>query len=790
MNEIRPSNAQSAAREGELRILMLEDMPVDAELCSHELKRSGLVFTSRRVDTQADFEQALQTFSPDLILSDFSMPGAFDGLSALDIAREQAPETPFVFVSGTIGEERAVEAMKRGATDYVLKDKLGRLVPVIRRALQERAERMALHRAEDRIARLSRVRTVLSGINAAIVRVKDKQLLYEDACHIAVHEGGFRLAWIGEIADGAQVRPCASNGAREAFLDSDLMYGEESPGSGGLLARVVAEGRHARANDVAADERCARPEERPDGGYRSVAMLPLKVDERVTAVLALYAMEAGVFDDEEMKLLDELSGNLSFALNYIDKASRLDHLAYYDVLTGLPNRTLFRDRLAQIVSRASAEDGKVVAVVADLERFRSINETMGTAAGDAVLRRAAERFARAASDSGTSARITADRFALALHVSGSNGDGVHAIVERLHHIFETPLQIEGEAVRIQAKTGIAVYPEDGDSPDALFANAEAALKKAKVSGDRFVFYAREMNARVAELMRLENKLRVALREEQYILYYQPRISFATGAMCGMEALLRWKSPELGIVPPCDFIPLLEETGLILDVGRWALRRASADAERWRRQGLEVPPVSVNVSAIQLREPGFVEHVTAAIADGESHANSIELELTETMVMADVETNARKLDEIRAAGIRIEIDDFGTGYSSLSYLARLPVDTLKIDRSFIAPMSASPVHMAIVTTVISLARSLNLRVVAEGVETEQQANLLRLLRCDEAQGFLYSKPAPPDEVPALIRRFAAASTSPAPGGGSFAAMAVLPVEAQHMPGAVALRSKSR
>jgi EAL domain-containing protein (putative c-di-GMP-specific phosphodiesterase class I) len=223
-------------------------------------------------------------------------------------------------------------------------------------------------------------------------------------------------------------------------------------------------------------------------------------------------------------------------------------------------------------------------------------------------------------------------------------------------------------------------------------------------------------------------------------------------MCGMEALLRWRHPKLGILPPADFIPLLEETGLILDVGRWVLSRAAADSERWRALGLTVPPIGVNVSAIQLRHRDFVEHVTSAIAECARHANAIEIELTETMVMSDVETNARKLEAIRSAGIKLAIDDFGTGYSSLSYLARLPVDTLKIDRSFIAPMSTSPVHMAIVTTVISLARSLNLRVVAEGVENEQQANLLRLLRCDEAQGYLYSKPVPPDEVPGLIRKF--------------------------------------
>ena len=752
--EIRPSDAlHAAARDGKLRVLMLEDMPTDAELCVDELERAGLVFTSRRVDTRADFEDALQTFSPDLIISDFSMPGAFDGMSALDIARSRAPDTPFVFLSGTIGEERAVEAMKRGATDYVLKDRLGRLVPVIKRALQENAERMALRHAQEKIVRLSRVRMVLSGINAAIVRIRDKQQLYDEACHIAVGQGGFRLAWIGALEADGQVHPRACRGEREDFLAAPLAVDESSPQAGGLLGATIRERRPATANNIAADTRLTRPEEGLQGSYRSVAMLPLEVGERVTAVLALYSAEPGFFDDEEMRLLDELAGNLSFAMDYIDKASRLDHLAFYDALTGLPNRTLFRDRLAQLATRASTEAGIVVTVVADIERFRSINEAMGTAAGDTVLRRVAERFAQAAGDLGTGARITGDRFALAVPVSLQNGEGVHSIVERLQQIYETPFQVDADTVRIQAKAGIAVYPADADSADTLFANAEAALKEAKVSGERFVFYAREMNARVAELMKLESELRIAAREEQFILYYQPRVSLGTGEICGMEGLLRWKHPKLGIVPPADFIPLLEETGLILEVGRWVLQRAAADAQRWRAQGLAVPPIGVNVSAIQLRHRDFVEHVTAAVAECASHANAIEIELTETMVMSDVETNARKLEAIRSAGIKIEIDDFGTGYSSLSYLARLPVDTLKIDRSFIAPMSASPVHMAIVTTVISLARSLNLRVVAEGVETEQQANLLRLLRCDEAQGYLYSRPVPPDEVPGLIRKFA-------------------------------------
>src|SRR5687767_1615778 len=230
-----------------------------------------------------------------------------------------------------------------------------------------------------------------------------------------------------------------------------------------------------------------------------------------------------------MRLLDELAGNLSFALDYIDKASRLTHLAYYDALTGLPNRTLFRDRLAQLVSRASAQGDQVVVAVLDLERFRTVNETLGAAAGDALLRRAAERIDRAASDVGTSARITADRFAIALPDSMHGGDAVPAVVERLERIFETPFQVDGDALSVHAKAGIAVYPVDTDNAETLFGNAEAALKNAKSSGERFVFYAPEMNARVADFVRLESQLRTALREDEFVLYYQPRISFTTGA---------------------------------------------------------------------------------------------------------------------------------------------------------------------------------------------------------------------------------------------------------------------
>jgi diguanylate cyclase (GGDEF)-like protein/PAS domain S-box-containing protein len=862
-----------------LRVLMLEDLELDAELCRHELKSGGLDCSFQRVDTRAAFERALDEWAPRLILSDFSMPN-FDGMSALEIARVRAPSTPFIFLSGTIGEERAVEAMKRGATDYVLKHHINRLVPIVRRALREQSERDALqttgrtlnetrerldgilaslsdavwsvslapleliyanaatesvygrplgdfiskpglvldavveadrayvhaawqqaaqggsfdveHRvvvpdgevrwvhvraqgvrdaegrvvridgitrnvsrrrsAEERVARLSRVRAVLSGINAATVRVRDRQQLYDDACHIAVHEGGFAYAWIGELDETAgriELRAHCCETSRMPVIGAMAPgAGEVDVGSPGLVAIAARTGRVALSNGVAHDEPIMDGADEMRAQFRSAAVVPIKMADRVVGVLGLFGVEPDFFGEQETRLLDELSGNLSFALDYMHKAASLDHLAYYDALTGLPNRRLFFDRLAQLASHAAAEKSEFAIMVVDLARFRSINETMGTSAGDAVLLQVAERLLKAAGTAGTCARITADRFALTLHESVRNGAGATLALEHALKSLEAPFSVAGSEVRVQARGGVSIFPVDGASPETLFANAEAALSNAKVSAARLVFYAREMNARAAEMLQLENELRIALRDEQFVLYYQPRVSLASGRVCGLEALIRWLSPARGLVPPSDFIPLLEHTGLILEVGRWALRRAAADAAAWAAGGMSVPSIGVNVSAVQLREKDFVEDVISTIT-GADRPHPIELELTESMVMADVEGTARKLEAIRTAGMRISIDDFGTGYSSLAYLARLPVDALKIDRSFVSSMETNPLQMAIVTTVISLARSLGLTAVAEGVETESQARVLAALHCDEGQGFLYSRPVPAQSIPALI-----------------------------------------
>jgi EAL domain-containing protein (putative c-di-GMP-specific phosphodiesterase class I) len=309
--------------------------------------------------------------------------------------------------------------------------------------------------------------------------------------------------------------------------------------------------------------------------------------------------------------------------------------------------------------------------------------------------------------------------------------------------LQHPFSLNDGVFRIAAKAGVALFPEDGGDADTLFKNAEAALKKAKARGERYLFYTQRMNETVAGVLTLENQLRQALDRGEFVLHYQPKVNLVSNRLTGVEGLIRWNDPKTGLVPPHRFIPILEETGLIHEVGRWALLRAVEDYRRWRDAGLMAVRVAVNVSPLQLRNLRFIDEIGQAIGGDAQAAAGLELELTESLIMEDVKHSIASLRAIREMGICIAIDDFGTGFSSLSYLAKLPVDTLKIDRSFVIDMATAPEGVALVSTIIALSHSLRLNVVAEGVETEEQSRLLRLLNCDEMQGYLFSKPVPAD-----------------------------------------------
>jgi EAL domain-containing protein (putative c-di-GMP-specific phosphodiesterase class I) len=345
-------------------------------------------------------------------------------------------------------------------------------------------------------------------------------------------------------------------------------------------------------------------------------------------------------------------------------------------------------------------------------------------------------------------RVGSDMFGGFIAPIAGAADAAHT-VEKLYDIFRRPLEFAGQSLSIDLVAGISVAPADGTDADTLFRNAEAALKQAKGSGEAYLFYQPAMNESVTETLLMESRLRQAVDREEFVLHYQPKYSLSSGKISGIEALIRWNDPQKGVVPPMRFVPMLEESGLILKIGRWAIARALEDRQQWEMRGLEPPRISVNVSSVQLRHKDFVEDVRGALANYASGADGLDLELTESVLMDDIATNVQKLAEIRGMGVHISVDDFGTGYSSLSYLAKLPVNELKIDRSFVITMTGSPESMAIISTILSLARALGLQVVAEGVETEEQSRLLKLLRCDEVQGFLYSKPLPSADIATLL-----------------------------------------
>ena len=603
---------------------------------------------------------------------------------------------------------------------------------------------------EEKIARLSRIQAVLSGINSAIVRIRNREDLFREACRIAVEGGKFRMAWIGLAEpDLGRVRPVSWMGAVDGYLDEVGQALEGTAIDQGAGGRALRERHPVVFNDIEKDAGVAFRKEALARGYRSLAVLPLLLRDAAVGVIALYAWEPGSFDQEEMKLLTELAGDISFALEVMEKEEQLVYIAHHDVMTGLPNRALFSERLDQRV-RAAHHDRKLFAVVMlDLERFRNINETLGRHVGDAVLRGVAQRLGEAIGETEVLANVGADHFAIATR----RIDDAAEIARIVEHVFAAtvsrPLDAGGTTLHLAARAGIAVYPADGADGEGLYRNAEAALREAKRTGQKYQFYAPQMNASVAQALHLENRMRGALERDEFVLHYQPKVELDTGRIVGLEALIRWQDPETGLVPPAHFIPLLEETGLILQAGRWAMQEAARTAAALRAKGLPPVRIAVNVSPIQLRQKDFVASVEAAIAAAGGAPHGLDLEITESVIMHDIDANVRVLSQVRGMGVELAIDDFGTGYSSLAYIGRLPVSVIKIDRAFIRNLDSDAESKPIVRTIISLTHALGRKVVAEGVETEGQARLLRQLRCDQYQGYLFSKPLPAEEIERLL-----------------------------------------
>jgi diguanylate cyclase (GGDEF)-like protein len=430
---------------------------------------------------------------------------------------------------------------------------------------------------------------------------------------------------------------------------------------------------------------------------------------------------------------------------------RLEHVISHDGLTDLPNRNHFIELLDQALAQIPGASGSLAVVLTDLAHFKNVNDSLGREVGDALLRQVAERLRSAVADTGIPSRVGADTYAwiLSFNEFTNVGEVAQVLRECLDQVFLRPFIVEGHEIRIGVHTGISCYPYDGADTETLFQNSEAALKYAKAHRQEIVLYSAYMNAHATTQLTLESRLRRAVERNEFVLHFQPQVNLMNGNVDGVEALIRWNDPETGLVPPHEFIPLLEDTGMIVPVTRWVLREVVRTATAWHQKGLPSVPIAVNISPIDLRQPDFVRVVEETIRDLPGGASGLSLEITESVIMADIAMTEPKLQEIHKMGVEIAIDDFGTGCSSLAYLARLPVDVIKIDRAFIKDMVENVDSKAIVSLIISLAHLLKKKVVAEGVETEEQGHCLLLMKCEQYQGNLYSKPIAAEQIEAML-----------------------------------------
>ena len=429
---------------------------------------------------------------------------------------------------------------------------------------------------------------------------------------------------------------------------------------------------------------------------------------------------------------------------------RVQFLAYYDALTGLPNRTLLKDRLARALAGARRQKERVALLFLDLDKFKDVNDSLGHSVGDLLLQQVAERLKAWAREQDTVARLGGDEFLIMLtHVKNIHDVAVAA--ERLMNAMTSEFVVQGRPLRIGCSVGISIFPEHGQDAEDLFKNADTAMYDAKQNGrNNFRFFTEDMNAQVMERLRLENGLRLALDRKELFLMYQPQIDMANGKIVGLEALLRWHHPQLGLVPPDKFIRNAENSGLIVPIGEWVLRTACRQARKWQDEGLPAVSVAVNVSAVQFRQEDFCEVIRRVLDETSLAPRYLELELTESLLLSSADVMFSVFQELKAMGLKLAIDDFGTGYSSLSYLKKFPVSKLKIDRSFIRDVAVNPDDAAITTAIISMAKSLHLKVIAEGVENEEQMSFLRAHQCDEIQGYYFSKPLSPEQAADKLR----------------------------------------
>lgn len=690
-------------RRKPLRVLYAEPGAFDADLTRRHFARHAPHIRLEIVASGAEILERLGGTQPDdslydVVLLDYRLPG----LDALEIVKslrqEHGLSIPVVLATGHGTEEVAIQALRLGVDDFLVKREgyLQRL-PLMLENVQKQAE---LNRAQ------ARYRHLFASMRDAII-IADLSRIIIDA-----NQPAMRMLFGYETQEIL--------GQSTAMLYAD-------PGEFEMAGREVFD-RQAIAEGKLLDTRFRRKSGEVFHGELSALKL---------------------HDDKGVAI-----GNIGIVRDITERKrheEQLKHLATHDELTGLANRALLLDRLEQSIHYARRSKRFVAVLLLDLDRFKVINDSLGHAFGDKVLCAVGKRLQQAVREADTVVRLGGDEFAILL-AEVAEVEDVGLIAAKILRLLAEPHRLDGREVTLTASMGLSLYPKDSDDSATLIRNADMAMYRAKKDKQNsFAFYSPDMNQRIIETLELEVALRGALEREEFYLCYQPKVELLSGRIIGCEALLRWRHPQRGQVSPAEFIPLAEETGLIVPLGSWVLREAARQVREWEKQGLPVLSVAVNISGRQFREPDFVVKVERILAESGLEPRLLELEITESVAMEKVESAIMTWIDLKNLGVSLSVDDFGTGYSSLSYLKQFPIHSLKIDQTFVRDIASDPNDAAIASSVIALAKNMGLKVVGEGIETEEQLAFLRDRGCDMGQGYLFSPPLPADDYAKLLRQ---------------------------------------
>jgi diguanylate cyclase (GGDEF)-like protein len=729
------------------KVLVIDDDTAILKVMGEYLSTKG--FTPLLADNGQAGLDLFAKESPDLVLLDLRLPG-MDGLEILSHINKDAPEIPVIIISGQGTVKDASKALKTGAWDYITK-------PIFDMQVLDIAVINVLERAKAKRKKSNYQKNLEADLEQETSDLEQRSLELEKAYTNLNREIEERRRADSAIQQERSFIQTIIDGVRDParIIGPDfgvLMINQSAltllPSKQTSLEELTCYQAYRQSETPCSgkDHQCVLKKVLKTGKSYSTQHKDILEDDQER----IFQIEASPLWNPDgtlhgiLEVIRNITDNLSTETQLREHRERLYHLVHHDALTNLPNRMLLQDRLARMMMKAKRHKTYVAVLFLDLDRFKKINETLGHEIGDKLLLEVSKRLENCVRKSDTVARLGGDEFGIILD-DLRDIKFVAVVARKILQALSKPILIQEYELYATSSIGISLYPDDGEEEDELLRCADTALYRAKDAGkNNYQYYTSDMNTRAFEFLLLESGLRKALDNDELVVFYQPLINLEDNKLIGMEALLRWQHPEKGMISPGDFIPLAEETGLIEPIGEWVLRAACAQNKKWQDAGYPPVKVSVNMSARQFSKKNIVEMISDILKEIDLSPEHLGIEITESVIMQDVKSTISKLTKMQEMGICLSIDDFGTGYSSLSYLKLFPIDYLKIDRSFVFNITSDSTDAAIATSIILLAHSMNLKVVAEGVETKEQLKMLRQQGCDIVQGFLFSKPLAAEE----------------------------------------------